>query len=179
MAKYELLNNVTQRVIDESSDPFSYLIIYSDNTFKLTKNRCHGFWYYYGSIETINDKQMLNLSAYTFDKKYFEIVYLSENKIKIIDWSDCGMNQTGIYERVKCEEYIVIKDKILLKELPIIDAKTLTTLNKNTTVQLIEYNKENIKNGPGIYWVRIKTEKGVLGWCPLYDLKRIDITFYE
>ena len=52
-----------------------------------------------------------------------------------------------------------------LRETPDLNGKFIRSLNQNEKLELIEKGKEETINGTKGTWVKVKTEKGEVGWC--------------
>ena len=56
-------------------------------------------------------------------------------------------------------------DNLRFRETPTLDGKFIRMLNKGEQLELIEKGKEETISGTKGTWVKVKTEKGEVGWC--------------
>jgi len=56
-------------------------------------------------------------------------------------------------------------DNLRFRESPTIDGKFIRMLSKDEKLEIIEQGKSETINGVKGNWVKVKTEKGEIGWC--------------
>ena len=61
--------------------------------------------------------------------------------------------------------YVSIVSNLRFRETPTLDGKFIRFLNKDETLELLEKGKEETINKVKGTWVKVKTEKGEIGWC--------------
>jgi hypothetical protein len=64
------------------------------------------------------------------------------------------------------KKYYAPKVNVLrFRESPSLDGKYIRTLKENEKLELLETGKEDTIDGIKGHWIKVKTEKGEIGWC--------------
>ena len=169
IGKYELKN-----------DNYCYFIIYDDNIFKLEVNLCEGQGSIYGNYNYEYNKIYCKVEKKTFSGfigdniRNFYINILSED---VIEYEGsrigCAPIYKSIFNRVIDEKCIIKNDNIKIYNKPSTSSKVINYLNKNSKIEIVEYGTDEKKGIYYFYWVKIKHNNKIIGWCNYFKLTKL------
>jgi hypothetical protein len=127
----------------------------------------------FGSLNIVSIEKMknnvfkLNLTVPEGFEVFITIKYLKDDTISVYDQN--GMIDNGTYYKIGGPNIKILLtptiDNLRFRETPDLNGKYIRSLKQGEKLELIEKGKTETINGTKGTWLKVKTEKGEIGWC--------------
>ncbi len=99
-------------------------------------------------------------------EKFFNLAISHSDKaapelVKLFDYADIIEKSLKLYGKMLTPKIT----NLIFREKPDKNSKVIRIFNIDEKLELIEKSKEETINGIKGTWVKVKTEKGEIGWC--------------
>jgi|GEM_PF-2107029 len=188
--------NIKFNPVFSKDNKYIYFILYKNNNGKIYKLdlKTNNFnkieWLTGDYIDCAlgkNENELLVSKKNMKDDIYFYDLYRVDlkNKTEELILSDGGYIGDAVYfenniinNKLNTKFLVPIVNNLRFRESSSLEGKFIRTLNKGEKLEFIEQGKFETINGVKGNWVKVKTEKGEIGWCfdaYLEEVKQDDV----
>lgn len=147
--------NVTKLIMTAGSEYTSDVLIY--NFYLNDKYKTEVLLEFFNICQTTKlDRNKVNT------KQVDDLIKNKKDEVKLYFEIDETIKNLGFDIK---NDFISSIPNLRFRDIPSQDGKIIRILNQNEKVEILEFGKEETINNVKGNWVKVKTEKGEVGWC--------------